>query len=328
MLKKLGLCALLMTACIGSLVANDGSPHRRWSIGADYLYLKPSVDDTYFVIDSPITTTFPNGTRENNDFNFHSGYRINAAYEFCDCNRQLQLSYSHLGFSQSRTVTGNFLWATMGRADLTATFENYTGTANSDLDFLYQRLDVLYAQEVFNCCKLDVAVQFGLEFAELKLNEEYTYTITAGPTVGVINQHSKVSGVGPQIGVALGYELYERCGCACPGVLSFNVLSSGSLLAAKSKASENDVSAGVTLLDVSDSSTWRVIPALHLRAGFSYDMCFSCLDASIEIGYEFNSYLRGLTRLSFPDDVADGGCDSLYYDFDLQGLYVGVNVSF
>lgn len=328
MLKKLGLCALLMTACIGSLVANDGSPHRRWSIGADYLYLKPSVDDTYFVIDSPILTDFPNGTRENNDFNFHSGYRINAAYEFCDCNRALQVSYSHLGFSQSRTVAGNFLWATVGRADTVSSFEHYAGTATSNLDYLYQRLDVLYAQQVFDCCKLDVAVQFGLEFAELKLNEDVAYVNNVGPVTNTTAMHSKVSGVGPQVGLALGYQLYERCGCACPGLLSFNVVTSGSLLAAKSKASEFDTAAGVTITDVSDSSTWRVIPALHLRAGFSYDMCFSCLDASIEIGYEFNSYLRGLSRLSFADDVADGRCDSLYYDFDLQGLYVGVNVSF
>ncbi len=53
-----------------------------WEVDLEYLYLFPTVDDTYFVLDAPATAGFPNGTRENNDFGFHSGFRVGGLMHF------------------------------------------------------------------------------------------------------------------------------------------------------------------------------------------------------------------------------------------------------
>lgn len=332
MIRRVWLSALLLAASAGTVAAdccptNCCEPANQWSVFADYLYFKPSVDDTYFVIDSQATSTFPEGKRVNNDFDFHSGYRVGGTYSFCDCNRELLFSYSHLGFKQDETVTGSFLWGTVGRADFATNFENYSGSAKSELDYLYQRYDLLYSQQIYNCCKLDVNVQFGLEAADLKLNEDYTFI--NGATTGLVKQHSKAWGIGPQLGFGLGYDLYEGSECDClPGTLRLNVLSTGSLLAADSKAKAFSSLTGVTNLNVKDDNTWRVIPALHARVGLDYGFNFSCFDFSLEVGYEFSSYIRGLTRIGFPDDVADGLSYSNYYNFDMQGLYVSGSFRF
>lgn len=331
MLRNLKLCAaLLLTVCTGSLTADfglTGMGGGQWTVTGEYLCLKPSIDDTYYVISSPVTTTFPNGTRENNDFKFHPGFRVGGTYTFCDCNckRDLGFYYSRLGFNQSETTSGEFLWATVGRADLTSAFENYAGSATSSYDYRYQRFDALYGQEIYNCCGIDLALQFGLEAAELRLNEGHVYETTQ--TLGTTSEHSKTWGIGPQLGMALGYDLFSGSECI-PGTFSFNVLSSTSILAGHSETSASNVLAGATILDVSDSKTWRVIPAFHLRFGVDYDFDFSCVDASVGVGYQFSTYLRGLTRVGFPDDVADGLCYSNYYNYDLQGLYVTGSIKF
>lgn len=328
MLKKLYLSALLMTAAAGSLAANFAGTDGNFRVTGEYLYLMPSIDDTYFVIDSPETTTFPNGKRKNNDFDFHSGFRVGVGYS-CDDNSELSVSYARLSFNQSKTVTGDFLWATLGRADFTSSFENYTGTASSKHDYTYQRLDALYGQKLFDCSNFSFGVAFGLEAAELRLTDNFTYVSAAeGGSIGTVHQHSRTRGIGPELGFGLDYLLYKGDACSCPGSLSFRASTSGSLLAADTKSDANNVLDTATILDVSESKSWRVIPALHARVGLNYDFGFSCLDASLGIGYEFTSYIRGLSRVAYPDDVADGLSYNQYDNFDLQGLYVSGSVRF
>lgn len=330
MFKKLSLFALALTSSLGSLCADDylsdyNSSNTQWRVTGEYLYLLPTVDDTGFVIDSPVTTTYPNGKRKDNDANFHSGYRVGAGYTFCGCNNELLASYTHLQFDQSKKVSGDFLWATVGRPDLTSLFEDYAGTASSKLDFLYQRLDGLYSHQLYDNCGLNFAFLFGLEAVELRLKERYTYE--SATFLGTVHQKSRVEAIGPQIGFAANYQLYKHCGCM-PGTLSLNVLSSASLLAADNKVKVNNTLDGETLLDVSNSKSWRVIPALHASVGISYDMPISCYEASIGVSYEFSSYLRGRTGIIFADDVADSLSYNNYNNFDIQGLAVSASFRF
>lgn len=333
MFKNLSLYASLAVLSIGSLAAANYDPSNgQWRVIGEYLYWAPSVDDTYFVIDSAVSTIFPNGKRKNNDLNFHSGYRIGGDYLFCDCNRALQVTYTNLNFKQNKTVTGDFLWATNGTETLTGIFRNYSGSAESHLKFQYQNLDAFYAQELFDCCGLDFGIQLGFEAVELKLNETDTYSAAA--ETGFVHQHSKTNGIGPKIGFSVGYNLFESKDCDCSSTLSLNFLTAGSLLAADTKT-HIDASLGTSdgttsILDVSNKKDWRVVPALHARVGLNYDMVFSCVEASLEVGYEFTSFLRGLTRTSFPDSESGvtGMSFTNFYNFDMQGLYVSGSVTF
>ena len=319
MLKKFNLFALLMTLCAGSLVADFDPSQGQWKFQAEWLYMLPSFDDTYFVIDSDTSTTFPNGTRKNNDFKFHNGYRIGGSYTLCECAAQIDLFYAHLSNKQNRTVTGDFLWATLGRPDFASSFENYTGSAHSHLKNTYNRIDAFYSQQVFDCCGLGIGVQFGLEVADLKLNENYTYA--SRTTLGTISSHSHACGLGPQLGFVFNYELF-------PQMLGLRVSTTGSFLAAHCKSSASNVLNGVTTLDVNDNKTWRVIPAFHTRIGLNYALEISCYKADIEFGYEFNSYLRGRSAIHFVDDVADGLCETYYTNYDVKGIYLAASMRF
>lgn len=368
MLKKLNYFALLMTVCMGSLFAdliqddglqdgqlfghqdgqllghNEGQFNShyddgllndqccdvdcsgRWRVWGEYLCFKPSIDDSYFVIDSPINTGFPNGKRKNNDFGFHSGYRVGGAYTFCDCCRELLVSYAQLDFTRCKVLRGEHLWATQGTPIFAAFFQNYDGLATSDLKFRYHRVDALYSQCLYSCCGFDFGIQFGLEAAYIRLRESFIYQRVTG--LGDVRQHTRTSGVGPQIGVALGYQLFQ-CGDQCnPSTLKLNVFASGSMLAGDSKSKERNDMTSFQALHTSDRTSWRVIPALHTRVGLNYSKCISRFNTAIEVGYEFSSYLRALSRTMYTDSFAGGPSFNRFDNVDLQGLYVAISVGF
>lgn len=312
----------------GSLLAYTHPCPGGWAFDAEYLLLFPTVDDTYFVFDSPVTTDFPNGTRENNDFDFQSGFRVGGAYAFCDCGLEVQGYYTRLRATESKTVSGSHLWATIGRPDLVSNFEDYAGSASSDLDLLYQRADGFFAKKIFCCCGWDFYVEGGIEYAFIRLREEIGYR-NDEEDVGVIFQKSRTWGIGPQFGFELDYAICQ-CSFCCPGTLSLVGASSGSILSSKTQDKaqnllNDEFADGVNF---EDRHTWRLIPAWHARVGLNYAMCFSCLNASLEVGYEFNTYIRALSRVEFPDDTADGLSFTNYINFDIQGLYVAANITF
>lgn len=321
------LCSALVVFSTGSLCANIHPAPGSFGVTGEYLYLLPTFDDTYFVTKSGATSTFPTGERHHNDFNFNSGYRITGVYAFCgcECPRELIVSWAQLDAKQSKTVSGSFLWGTLGRADFASSFENYAGTAKSTLKADYDRLDGFFSQQVYNCCDLDIRLLGGFEYADLQLKEKYTYV--NGQTVGTIHQKAKTWGIGPELGASFNYQICQFTDCL-PGTLSLNVVTTGSLLVSESKTKDNNVLAGADVLSVHDEKTWRVVPALHTRVGLNYDTCVCAYDTSVEVGYEFNSYYRGQARTVYPDDVADGLCQTQYYNFDVQGMYVAVSVGF
>lgn len=301
----------------------------RWKLGAEFLYFLPTFDDTYFVLESPDDRTDKRtGTRRNNDFNFRPGFRVGGALELCNCSQgEFQVFYTHLRCSHKKTVRGDFLWATIGSTAFAGDFEEYTGTASSNLNFLYQRVDGLYSHPFWCNNNYKINGFFGLEYANLRLKEHYEFA-EEGSTPGIIRQNARTWGIGPELGFNFDY-LICRTPRFCCGALSLVANSSASLLASKTRTSDfNSIATGDIVTDVTDQTTWRVVPALHARIGLNYAACFSRFTTNFEIGYEFNSYIRGLTRLAFPDDVAPAITYTHYYNFDMQGLYVGLNVEF
>lgn len=300
-----------------------------WRISGDFLYFLPTFDDTYFVIDSGIATASPNGKRLNNDFNFKPGFRVGAEYACCDSRRGIQGFYSRVSASEHRTVSGEHLWATLGRPDLTSSFEDYSGTASSRLSMLYQSADLNYSQQILNTCGLYFYIQPGIEYAYLRLEENYEYELTVTDVEGEIKQKSRGWGVGPQIGLGMDYNFYQgSLTCTTTHAITGTSLFSGSILMGRGKTKNHQVLDDVTVLNVRDEHTWKTIPALHARLGLNYIIQASCFGVSLGVGYEFNTYIRALSRVIFSDDVADALCNTNYYNFDLQGLTVSGAVSF
>jgi len=307
-----------------------------WRLSGDFLYLLPTFDDTYFVIESSAPTTFPAYTRKNNDFGFSPGFRVGAEYAFCDTRREFQVFYSHLNSTEKKTVTGANLWATVGDPDLTNSFDGYSGSASSNLNVMYQHLDLNFSQQALTSYGMRFYVQPGLEYAYLRLRERYTYTseLIAPSTTARIDEKSQFWGVGPQIGLVLDYNfLHQALSCSATHAFSILTQFSGSLLVGQAKTKNYQTGKFgsfplLTYVDTQDQHAIRTIPALHARVGLNYNISGTAAGGALEIGYEFNSYLRGLARTIFPDDLADGLCETNYYNFDVQGLYVSAKLSF
>lgn len=324
MVKKYLLLSLLF---YGSLFGYFRPAPGDWNIMSSFLYLLPTVDDTYFVIKSPITTSFPNGTKENNDFNIWPGFRVGGAIGFCDSYRSINGYYSWLLAKKTRRVDGQFLWATMGPPDLIASFENYTGEASSSLDLLYQRADIVLTQRFWYNNRGELNFFGGLEFGYGRLQEDYLYRSSAA-NVGTIDQKSRFWGLGPEIGCAFDYLICQFTKRS-PGILTLEAIVSASLLSTKNSESAFDLLNTTTVVNVTNAKSWRLLPVFHTLVGFNYDMwCLPCLRPSFALGLEFDCYSRALTRTIYTDDTAESTSLTNYYDLGLQGFYASLTLTF
>lgn len=322
------------TPCNSSVVLLPSLPSPdHYRITGEFLYLLPTVDDTYFVLNSGSSTTFPNGERENNDFSFSPAFRVGIEIAACDKKRELEAFYARLSTTQNSTIAGTNLWGTLGRPDLLRSFQNYTGTASSDLHLLYQNAEVNLSHQIANNYGTYLYVKPGVEFAYFRLHENYAYQITGG-ALGTIEEKSKTWGVGPQIALGLDCNLYQgNISCNTQHALSVTSSFAGGILMSRGATQHfqvlsGDTSKAGTMLDTHDEFTWKTIPALHARMGLNYLIQTTACGIALGVGYEFNTYIRALTRTSFPDDVADGLCTTDFYNFDVQGLYVSASISF
>jgi hypothetical protein len=304
-----------------------------WSVSADFVFLKPSVGDTFFAVANPVSNTVPNGDRKNNDPDYEPGFRVAGGYQLPGSGRELELAYTRLAFDQSETLGGSFLFATLGTADFASNFENYAGSAESQLDLTYERIDASFAQPV-RISDLDLSLHFGIEYASTRLREEYRYSRAIA--LGQVGETSRTWGIGPQAGIGLGYELLASQGWL-PGDLSVGILSSASLLISQADSRANntaDFTPGngvvdpTVFLDVTDEDTSRIVPAFHTRLGFTYGMPVMGLASSVSVGYQLDTYLGMLTQVAYPDDVGDGLATTDTEDFDTQGLYVSGTLRF
>lgn len=161
-----------------------------WRFSADFLYLLPTVDDTYFVLTSGPTATNPVGTRHNNDFGYNPAFRVGAEYAFCDTGRDIQLFYTYLHATEHATVSGTNIWATAGSAAFSNAYDNFDGSASSKLKLLYQRFDMNVSQHALNASGLHFYLQPGLEYAYFRLQEKERYTIPS-VAVGTVHKQSR-----------------------------------------------------------------------------------------------------------------------------------------
>ncbi|MCB1114033.1 MAG: hypothetical protein KDK62_04690, partial [Chlamydiia bacterium] len=313
MLKNLSRLALLTGVCTGALITNGSLSGGQFSLTGEYLNLKPTVDDTNFVIDNDggfVSNFAPYpliaGERRNNDFGYNPGYRLKAAYDLCECDASLSASYSYLKATTSKEVFSTVLSPSIGQPLFVQDFYAFEGVATSHNMARYRSADALYNQLVYSDCGLHVGVFLGVEATEIKFRQKAEY-LTDEDDVGTVIYRCKTEGIGPKLGFNLYYPIFSLDCCYLPGEFGLNVRGSGSLLYSRTKTrafndAVNDTEETATLyMDVNNEKTRRFIPVLHSRIGISYDFELGCRAAMIEVGYEFTSYLRAISRTQYPD---------------------------
>lgn len=330
MLRKLLACSLVLGLYSGALNAQSHPLPGQFELSGSYLYLLPSVDDTYFVI-TPESSSSLDKVRQNNDFTFQPGWRATGALGV-NPGQDIQLSYTQFSTQTKRTVVGENLWACTGGSSLIELFQNYSGEALSTLKLSYQRADALLAQQAYTFGSGELYLNFGLEYASLKLYETHEYSVPAVERARLY-QSSSLQGIGPQLGVDISFELMRES-YLFPGKLSLRACTSGSLLTCRQNGKESqqydDMQnvGSASFMNLSNRESWRVVPALHANIALHLDICSSVGLAAIEVGYEMNSYARGVMRTGHPCDIVDSLSVSNYYNFDVQGAYVSASLSF
>jgi hypothetical protein len=302
-----------------------------WRFSADFLYFMPTVDDTYFVINSPIVGDFTLlGTRSNNNFGFNPGFRVGAEYAFCQTRRDIQVFYSYLHAEQTRTISGDNMWATVGSASFSTPFSDYVGTSSAKLKLLYQRLDFNISQHIIDAHGFNLYVQPGFEYAYLRLQQNYGYN-AEDLFPGTVYQQSREWGIGPQLGMGFDSNLYQgslNAKCSIAHAIAVSGLFSSSLLTGQGRTWELDIREGDVTNDLRDKLAWRVIPAMHARVGLAYLVHGSSMGASLDVGYEFNTYIRGLAKAIYSSSPSKSNAVTNYYNFDIQGLDISIAFTF
>lgn len=311
----------------GWMAAHPSPCPGRAALFADFLYLLPSVDYTYYVFETP-TAAQLSGTYINNDFNFSPGFRVGGIYSFCQCDRQAEVSYTRLSVEQSSQTVGSFLDVTAPTFGLGAgDSPPRAGDVQVTLDLLYQRADAWLTNPcILAYSDLKVDLLGGVAFAYIRLNEDLDFFTPTGLFTAV-HEQSKTWGIGPQLGGAFDYHICSFSSCGCESTFLLHGMASGSFLTSKliRNVSEDFVSINVARGPYTFDDTWKVVPAFYARFGLDYAVDFSCLSASLEVGYEYHLYLNALARYDYE---AAGTIGALITDFDAQGLYISVAATF
>lgn len=306
-MKKLLFLTGVFCAAIAKMNAQAGG----FTLSAEWLYLLTGVDTPYFAIALQENTIFQGGQFANKP-QWHSGVRVEAAYDFCDCYSSLRLRGTCLPqFTNSHRVTG-VVATEYGLFPLESSEISAHHTVN------FYNIELLYDHEIINCCPFSLSLQGGLQYAHLNFTGKY---VAIPLTSGVVEDifHSKRDGIGPEIGLEADYSICQP--------LSIRLSGWGALLVARNNSNwRQDSGFPVTDSHVQDDVTWKVVPATDLRLGLHFatpfTACCTSLCVDLEVGYEVLCYFHAFSQF-YAFDV-----NNSYYDFSAHGPYAHLGVSF
>jgi hypothetical protein len=307
--------------------------------GVTLLYLKPTVDDSHYVLSSFDNTfggvLFPNGERHQNTPSFTPGFRLEGLYDICRDTSCLDLRFTYLNAHAQASVSGDFLYDTNGFPGFEAQDGPvYSGTAESKNAYNFCSGDITY-NRTFSCFLIEkFTFIVGLHGAYIKYREHTTSVGTfvsnnvTLPLLNDLKRSSQFFGVGPQIGLDYQYIL-PRFLCLS-GAWGINARARGALLCGYTKSDLLYVTlrTGSDGVAVRNGSLCRVIPSANAELGLSYTLNCSCVNAIIELGYDFMCYSKCVNKITGLDAAFPGDTIDVFNNLSLQGPYLSVNLFF
>ena len=192
------------------------------------------------------------------------------------------------------------------------------GTARSKIDFKFDRVVAVYGLGILNKCCLYMTLEAGVQYTNLEETTRLEYFDSND--FDVFNYKSCYWGVGPQIGLDLNYLVWD-----CFSVVG---VASSALLIGENDGTDFFCNDGIIVeVDLKTDSIWRIVPSFQARVGLNYTFC-ACLDWSVEVGYEFLTYLDAL-HSNFWTTNSDRGLSVDYYtNVSFHGPFVSLSASF
>lgn len=333
---------LLLLSWVQSLIGYVDPDPGCFALQGEFLYFKPTIDQSYYAISSSNNffgeNIFPDGDRFNNNSFFRPAFRIEGAYALCNGCNNLDFRFTYLNADNSDSVSGSFLFDTIGypgngAQDPEDTF--YSGSADFEEQFRYYAGDATFSRIIFDCCPEYLSILFGLHYVYFKLDEDFDSSGTRVENEVVIaisnrlNRTCRFWGIGPELGLEYRY-LLPNCLCWRTGVLSLIGNTRGSLLCSHTKAhfQYNTVRTGPIGVNLNNDPLWRVIPTIDARVGLNYECAFHCLRTNIEIGYELIWYSDCVDTIVGYDVAFAGDSIDVFSNLNMQGPYLAISVSF
>jgi hypothetical protein len=323
---------------------------RRWQVGAEFLYLSPSLDRTTFALSNNLptslflhgpvgTTTSQAGDSIKNEFQYHPGYSVFGSFKFNECT-DFTVQWNYLSCVDSANFTGNY-FPTQGDPFVATIYNSpfettaliwaiglFEGFCTARRNFKYQNLELTLGQRVLNFNRFDLQLQGGVNFAQIKIREKFNYTSfpTQGPFTLVtlnVNEQSNMLSVGPQIGLDMNYFFFS--GFYLTGA------ANSSLLVSKLSKKSNSVlfftpGEFFNTAGFKDAKHWKLVPEVDIQFGLGYERCLFGLLCNVEIGFEALEFFNAQQNYHF-NDFNFAESDTLS-NVGLYGLYVSGSVCF
>jgi hypothetical protein len=313
-----------------------------YEVRGELLYLKPTVDQSYYAVKSINNivgeNNFPFGKRYNNRSEFKPGFRIEGAYGLCGGVHALDGRFAYFTSKHSNSVSGNFLFDTTGFPGFGAQAPEdttYAGRSTSKQNFKYYAGDLTFNRTMLECCPENLYVMMGLHVAYAQLNDHFTSTgnsIDDGKNVPVANKLIRKShfwGIGPQIGLDYKYLVTDFCSCD-RGTLSFEGSARASLLCSTNHSDlhYSTQRTGTRGVKLDNKSLFRVTPSVDAKLGLIYNYVYCSYELNLEFGYEMIWYSDAVNTVYGTDVAFAGDSIDIFSSMNLQGPYVSLGVSF
>ena len=293
----------------------------------EWLYLFLAVDQPNFIIDSRDSEE-PIGPRVANDQGWHSGYRVNGTYSFCDSLSDFTVRWTHFpSLSEHKYRSGALLMPIITYPPNTSISRPGEATIKDTYNSAF--IDLLFSRKIIHQHGFGLSLLGGIQLGYLGLFEEITHPEFAS-LIHTITTHSRLRGAGLEVGIS---GLYNFWNC-------FSLVSSlhrswlYSEMANNTEITYND---GTIDVKVESDPYWRLTPTTEFRLGLSYTrpLNFSsfigdwgCFNLNVELGYELFIVQEGVERLLFVDDANLGSSFNEEMDLSLNGPYLHIGLSY
>jgi hypothetical protein len=260
---------------------------------------------------------------------------LEGLYEFCSGSNSLDLRFTYFDSHDSDSVSGPFLFDTIGYPGHGAQAPEdttYSGTARIRNHFKYYAGDATINRLAFDVCPDNLTFLFGLQYVYVGFKRNFKSRGTflsdgVKPLNNRLHESSRFWGIGPEIGIDYNYffELYK-----CFGHFAFNARARGALLCSCIRTnfhyrSERTGSVGVNL---HNDRLWRVNPTIDAQLGLSYHACCCGMQTFLEVGYDFIWCNKCIDKITGYDVAFAGDTFDILETLSLQGPFVALGIAF
>lgn len=332
--KIIALLTILTLSLTSYAYVPSNSLSQGVSIGAEWIYFSPTSESVAI----GAVTTFGNNTESiRNSINqfdeFHSGYRLFASFDFCNCKSFFAATWTDFKMTHSLDLSisdnqefGSYLL--LENIFILEIFES----ASDHKDFHYSALDAIVGRDLLcNCC-FDAKLFAGLHYARLnsvdrpQIVGERRDFFNPPPGSFIINGRvqSTFWGIGPEIGASIEGNI----GCG----FSFQGIATGAIIMGSSKNSISQ-SGPESPVDFIWNTGWRTVPYgdIRLQANYAFccpGFCWDLFKGVISVGYETLVYCNGL--LSQGAESAGNNIFefNIYRNVTMHGPFVSLALAF